>query len=59
MDVLKNLPGSTVLDSPAPARSSYHNADVKKAVEAYDPYFSDKTQARDAKKPVRSKGGLA
>ncbi|RKZ85645.1 MAG: hypothetical protein DRQ39_06865 [Gammaproteobacteria bacterium] len=59
MDVLKNLPGSAVKEDPNPARSSYHDPSVKRAVEALDPYVSDKTRARDAKTPPRSKGGPA
>ena len=59
MDVMANLPGSSVeeLSEQETARSSYHDPSVKKAVEAYDPYRSDKTWNRDAKTPPRSKGG--
>ena len=59
MDALKNLPGSVVEEDPNPARSSYHDPDVQKAVEAYDPYRSDKTFKRDATNPKRSKGSPA
>ena len=61
MDVLVNLPGSSVKEPTGDevARSSYHDPDVKRAVEAYDPYISGKTEARDAVKPPRSKGGPA
>jgi len=58
MDVMKNLPGSVVKEGKA-VRSSYHDPDVQKAVEAYDPYISEKTWKRDAQKPPRSKGGPA
>ena len=61
MDVLKDLPGSVVAETSPneTARSSYHDPDVKRAVEAYDPYRSDKTFKRDASDPVRSKGSPA
>lgn len=59
MDVMENLPGSTVKPKTPQevARSSYHDPDVMAAVEAYDPYISDKTEARDAKTPERYQGG--
>ena len=59
MDVLTNLPGSSVREpsEPETARSSYHDPKVKGAVEALDPYRSDKTWKRDAVSPPRSKGG--
>ena len=59
MDVLVNLPGSAVKEDPNPARSSYHDPSVKRAVEALDPYWSEKTEMRDAVDPPRSKGGPA
>ena len=61
MDVLTNLPGSSVKEPSAQetARSSYHDPSVKRAVEALDPYRSDRTWERDASKPPRSKGGPA
>ena len=61
MDVLANLPGSAVRETSPDetARSSYHDPSVKRAVEALDPYRSDKTWERDASTPPRSKGGPA
>ena len=61
MDVMTNLPGSSVkeLTDQETARSSYHDPSVKRAVEALDPYRSDKTWERDAEDPPRSKGGPA
>ena len=59
VDNMTQLPGSAVKEDPNPARSSYHDASVKRTVEMLDPYRSDKTFKRDAVTPKRSKGGPA